>query len=123
MIKKDIDSNTKLAKIVEGIQELKGKRIVIVDMADLPDAPCSYFVICQGDSNTHVNSITNSVRRWMREKIKIHSEEIDGLDNCRWVAMDYGEIIVHIFQRTEREFYDIENLWLNAKLKWYEDIE
>lgn len=123
MIKKDIDSNTKLAKIVEGIQELKGKRIVIVDMADLPDAPCSYFVICQGDSNTHVNSITNSVRRWMREKIKIHSEEIDGLDNCRWVAMDYGEIIVHIFQRTEREFYDIENLWLNAKLKWYEDIK
>jgi ribosome-associated protein len=122
MAKKQIESSIKLAKIVEGIQELKGKRIVTVDMTGLQEAPCSYFVICQGDSNTHVNSITNSVRRWVREKIHVHSQEIDGLENCRWVAMDYGEIIVHIFQRFDREFYDLENLWLNAKLTWYEDV-
>ncbi|MCL2596379.1 MAG: ribosome silencing factor [Paludibacter sp.] len=122
MAKKQIDSISKLAKIVEGIQELKGKRIVMVDMTELHDAPCSYFVICQGDSNIHVNSITNSVRRWVRDKIHVHSTVIDGLENCRWVAMDYNEIIVHIFQRYEREFYDLENLWTNAKLTWYEDV-
>ncbi|MDR2824133.1 MAG: ribosome silencing factor [Prevotellaceae bacterium] len=122
MLKKYIDTNTKVAKIVEGIQELKGKRIVTVDMTELGDAPCSYFVICQGDSNTHVNSITSSVRRWVREKIQVRPQEVDGLENCRWVAMDYGEIIVHIFQRSDREFYDLENLWLNARLIWYEDV-
>lgn len=122
MAKKQIDSVTKLAKIVEGIQELKGKRIVTVDMTEMQDAPCSYFVICQGDSNTHVNSITNSISRWVRDKIHIHSEIVIGLENCSWVAMDYNEIIVHIFQRREREFYDLENLWTNAKLTWYEDV-
>ncbi|GHT19648.1 ribosomal silencing factor RsfS [Bacteroidia bacterium] len=122
MAKKNIDSTTKVAKIVEGIQELKGKKIVTVDLTRLGDAPCAYFVICQGDSNTHVNSITNSVKRWVREKIQVHPAEVDGLENCRWVAMDYGEIIVHIFQRPEREFYDLENLWLNAQLTWFDDV-
>ncbi|MDR1654159.1 MAG: ribosome silencing factor [Prevotellaceae bacterium] len=122
MLKKHIDTTTKVKKIVEGIQELKGKQIVTVDMTKLGDAPCSYFVICQGDSNTHVNSIVNSVKRWVCEKIRVRPAEIDGLENCRWVAMDYGEIIVHVFQRHDREFYDLENLWLNAQLTWYEDV-
>ncbi|MDR2854112.1 MAG: ribosome silencing factor [Prevotellaceae bacterium] len=119
---KKTDIETKIQKIVEGIQERKGKRIVTINLTHLNDAPCSYFVVCQGDSNTHVNAIALSVKDYVREKIKEKPSIIDGLDSCQWVAMDYGDTIVHVFQRPEREFYDLESLWLNAEVKYFEDI-
>lgn len=110
-------------KIVEGIQERKGKKIVIVNLSKLQEAPCSYFIICQGDSNIHVNAIVFSIKDWVRDKIKIKTIAVDGLENAEWVAMDYGEIIVHVFQPAIREFYDIETLWEDAELRLIEDIQ
>jgi len=121
-MKKKQAADEKIAKIVEGIQERKGKGIVTVDLTALQDAPCSHFVICQGDSNTHVGAIVMSVKDYVREKISVKPLVVDGLDNCSWVAMDYGDTIVHVFQRREREFYDLESLWLNASVKHYEDV-
>jgi ribosome-associated protein len=105
-----------VAKIVEGIQERKGKKIVVVNLTKLKEAPCSYFVICEGDSNVHVNAIGNSIKDWVRDQIKVKPYATDGFENCEWIAMDYGQIIVHVFQRTTRAFYDIEHLWADAKL-------
>lgn len=109
-------------KIVEGIQERKGKNIVIVDLNKLPEAPCNYFVICEGDSNVHVNAIAFSIKDWVREQIQVKPYGMDGLENMEWIAMDYGQIIVHVFQREARAFYDIEHLWKNANLTKLEDI-
>lgn len=102
--------------IVEGMQELKGHRIAVVDMTKLEDAPCEYFVICQGDSNIQVGSLERSVREYVRTHADAKPFAVDGLDNAQWVAMDYGHIIVHIFQREQRDFYDIEHLWEDAKI-------
>ena len=102
--------------IIEGMQELKGHRIVVVDMTKLEDAPCQYFVICQGDSNIQVGAIERSVRDYVRQHAGVKPFAVDGLDNSQWVAMDYGHIIVHIFQREQRDFYDIEHLWNDAQL-------
>ena len=109
-------------KIVEGIQERKGKNIVIVNLTKLQEAPCSYFVICEGDSNIHVNSIANSIKDWVRDQIKVKPYASDGFENCEWIAMDYGQIIVHVFQRHTRAFYDLEHLWADAELTKLEDI-
>ena len=109
-------------KIVEGIQERKGKKIVIVNLNKLKDAPCSYFVICEGDSNVQVNSIAHSIKDWVQEKIHVKPSATDGFENCEWIAMDYGQIIVHVFQRATRAYYDIEHLWSDADLKLLEDI-
>lgn len=109
-------------KIVEGIQERKGKSIVVVNLTKIADAPCSYFVICEGDSTTHINAITHSIKDYVRDEIKVKPYAIDGLENCEWVAMDYGQIIVHVFQRHVRSFYDIEHLWAKAKLTRLEDV-
>jgi len=109
-------------KIVEGIQERKGKNIVIVNLNKLNEAPCSYFVICEGDSNVHVNAIATSIKDYVREQIKLKPYATDGFENCQWIAMDYGQIIVHVFQRETRAFYDIEHLWSDADLKKLEDI-
>ena len=109
-------------KIVEGIQERKGKNIVVVNLTRLQEAPCSYFVICEGDSNTHVNSVAHSIKDWVRDQIKVKPYATDGFEKCEWIAMDYGQIIVHVFQRPTRAFYDIEHLWADADLKRLKDI-
>ena len=111
-----------VAKIVEGIQERKGKNIVVVNLTKLKESPCSYFVICEGDSSVHVNSVANSIKDWVREQIKVKPYATDGFENCEWIAMDYGQIIVHVFQRATRAFYDIEHLWADAEIKRLEDI-
>jgi ribosome-associated protein len=109
-------------KIVEGIQERKGKSIVVVNLNKLQESPCCYFVICEGDSSVHVNSIANSIKDHVREQIKVKPYATDGFENCEWIAMDYGQIIVHVFQRQVREYYDIEHLWANADLIKIEDV-
>ena len=108
--------------IVEGIQERKGKNIVVVDLKKLQESPCSYFVICEGDSNVHVNAIAMSIKDWVREQIHIKPYATDGFQNCEWIAMDYGQIIVHVFQRHSRAFYDLEHLWADANLKRLVDV-
>lgn len=109
-------------KIVEGIQERKGKNIMVVNLTKLKDAPCSYFVICEGDSNVHVNAVALSIKDWVHDHINVKPYATDGFENCVWIAMDYGQIIVHIFQRATREFYDIEHLWADADLKRVKDV-
>src|SRR5665647_3982159 len=106
-----------VAKIVEGIQERKGKNIVVVNLNKLHEAPCSYFVICEGDSNVHVNAVANSIKDWVRDEIKVKPYATDGFENCEWIAMDYGQIIVHVFQRHTRAFYDLSLIHISEPTK------
>lgn len=123
MKKKSVENEEIVKNIIEGIQEKKGKKIVVVDFHKLPESPCSYFVICQGDSNTQVNALAISVKDYVNENIKVKPYATDGFENCQWIAMDYGQIIVHIFQREFREFYDLEHLWEDAELKQIPDLD
>ncbi|MDO9633851.1 MAG: ribosome silencing factor [Paludibacter sp.] len=119
---KVIENEQIVEKIVEGIQERKGKEIVVVNMKKLKDAPCSYFVICEGDSSVHVNAVALSIKDFVREQIDIKPYATDGFENAEWIAMDYGQIIVHVFQRPARKFYDIEHLWADADLQLIENL-
>lgn len=122
MTEKIIENSTIVSEIVKGIQEKKGKKIVVVDMTQLSDAPCSYFVIGEGDSSTHVNALGNSVKEYLREKIKLKPYATDGFVRSEWIAMDYGQIMVHLFQREQRAYYDLEHLWEDAILQKIEDL-
>lgn len=123
MKKKSIENEEIVNNIIEGIQDKKGEKIVVVNLNKLAESPCSYFVICQGNSSTHVNSIAISVKDYVTEKIKTKPYAMDGFENCQWIAMDYGQIIVHIFQRETREFYDLEHLWEDADLTKIPDLD
>ena len=112
-----------IEKIVEGIQDVKGKKITLVDMTKLDNYTCGYFVICQGESNTQVNSIAESIKDHVRETLRVKPFAVDGMTNAEWVAMDYGEIIVHVFQPEARNFYQLESLWEDAKISEYEDLD
>jgi ribosome-associated protein len=114
--------NILVRTIVEGIQERKGKGIVIVDLTKFDSAGCSYFVICEGDSNTHVNAIASSVKDYVREHAKTKPAAMDGMENAQWIALDYLQVIVHVFQREPRHFYDIEHLWADANITEIPDL-
>ncbi|MBN1463012.1 MAG: ribosome silencing factor [Paludibacteraceae bacterium] len=109
-------------RIVEGIQELKGKQIVVVDMTMLAERACDYFVICEANSSTHVGAITDSIKTYVQEKTGIKPFAMDGMENAEWVAFDYGQVLAHVFQPEIRMFYDLEHLWADAKIKQIEDI-
>lgn len=109
--------------IVNGIQDKKGKRITIVDLTEIGNTICQYFIICQGNSPAQVEAIADSVEE--RARIETDSRPIttDGKRHSEWIAMDYANIIVHIFLPESREFYDIEHLWEDAELTQIEDID
>ncbi len=119
---KDPENEQIVKNIVEGIQERKGKEIVVVDMNRLKEAPCSYFVICEGDSTIHVNAVAHSIKEYVQEKAAVKPFAADGFENAEWIALDYGSVIVHVFQRHARQYYDIEHLWADADLQKIENL-
>ena len=112
-----------IEKITEGIQEKKGKNIVIADLTDIGDTICKYFVICQGNSPSQVSAIVDSIKESTRNGTNSKPFAIDGLRNAEWVAMDYSDVLVHVFLPETRHFYNLEHLWADAKLTIIPDID
>jgi len=115
---------TNLVKsITKGIQEKKGQHIVIADLSHIDGAIANYFVICQGNSPTQVEAIAESVGDICRKEAGEKPVNVNGLGNNQWVAIDYVDVLVHIFMPETREFYDLENLWEDAKLTELPDVD
>ncbi len=102
--------------ITKGIQEKKGSDIIVADLSQIDGAIAHYFVICQGNSPTHVEAIAESVGDFCRKEAGEKPINVVGLGNNQWVAIDYVDVLVHIFQPETRQFYDLENLWEDARL-------
>uniref|UniRef100_UPI0040275DF3 ribosome silencing factor n=1 Tax=Prevotella sp. TaxID=59823 RepID=UPI0040275DF3 len=109
--------------ITKGIQEKKGQHIVIADLSHIDGAIANYFVICQGNSPTQVEAIAESVGDICRKEAGEKPVNVNGLGNNQWVAIDYVDVLVHIFMPETREFYDLENLWEDAKLTELPDVD
>ncbi len=116
MAKKIVSNDILLSLIIKGIEEVKGNDIDILDLRDIDTAVCDYFVICSGTSNTQVNAIVNSVQKIVSKELKDKPWHVEGTDNAEWVLMDYVTIVVHVFQKETREYYNIEGLWGDAKI-------
>jgi ribosome-associated protein len=109
--------------ITKGIQEKKGSNIVVADLAGIEGTICRYFIICQGNSPTQVEAITESVGDFARKEQGEKPAHVVGLENAQWVAMDYGDVLVHIFLPDVREYYDLEHLWDDAALTQIPDLD
>ncbi len=109
--------------ITKGIQEKKGSNIVIADLSDIEGTICKYFVICQGNSPAQVEAITESVGEFANKELQEKPSRVAGLENAQWVAMDYGDVLVHVFLPDIREFYDLEHLWADAMLNYIPDLD
>ena len=105
-----------ISAIVEALESIKGEDIRILDLRDIENAVCKYFIICSGGSNTQVNALAGSVQKQVSKSLREKPFLIEGTEMAEWVILDYIDIIVHIFQKSVREYYDIESLWGDAKL-------
>ena len=109
--------------IVKGIQEKKGSNIVVADLSAISGAVCRQFVVCQGNSPTQVEAIAESVGDVARMELGERPMRVVGLERALWVAMDYGDVMVHVFVPEMREYYDLEHLWADAPLTHVPDMD
>ena len=101
--------------IIDGIEDVKGNEISLLDLRKLENRISDYFIICDGNSNTQVNAIINSVTKKVSKELKDKPWGVEGTENAEWVLLDYVDVVVHVFQKEKREFYDLEGLWGDAK--------
>lgn len=109
------DSQVLCDSIVEGMQENKAKDIVVLDLRGVPSAVTDFFVICSGESTTQVDGINNSVLRHTRKELQERPWHQEGKENSEWILLDYVNVVAHIFYKESRSFYDLEDLWADAK--------
>ncbi len=100
--------------VVEGMQDIKAKDITILDLTGLKNAVTDYFVIATGDSSTQVEGMASSVVRKTRKELRERPWHEEGVGNSEWILLDYVNVVVHIFYRETREFYNLEDLWADA---------
>lgn len=112
-----------VAAITRGIQEKKGTNIVIADLSGLDGAIAENFVITQGNSPTQVEAIAEAISDAVRADVGEKAVGVVGLGTNQWVAIDFVDVMVHIFLPEVREFYDLEHLWEDAKLTYLPDID
>lgn len=110
-----------LDSIIEGMKERKAKNIMVMDLQGIENRVTDYFVICDADSNTHVNSIADSVEETVEKMTKEKAYHTEGSQNGEWILVDYINIVAHVFLRETREHYNIEGLWGDAEITLIND--
>lgn len=118
---KVIEKQALIDKIIEAIQDVKGEDVMVFDLSGIENSVAETFVICSANSNTQVSAIAGNIEKKVRNELKERPWHVEGTDNSLWVLVDYVTVVVHIFQKHIREYYDIEELWGDAKITKIED--
>jgi ribosome-associated protein len=108
--------------VIDAIQDIKGQNIVKIDLRKLHDAPADYFIICEGESNTQVRSIAENIARRTKTELRTSPNHIEGLGSSLWVVVDYFDVVVHVFYKETRSFYELEELWGDGEFSEYQNI-
>jgi len=119
---KPIDTAALTELIVDSIQDIKGQNIVMLDLRELDDAPTDYFIVCEGESTTQISAIANNVIKRVKEEAGLKPSHLEGKTFSTWVLVDYFDVIVHVFYPETRQFYELEDLWGDAKSTEYQNI-
>ncbi len=120
MTKSEISSSQLADLVVQGMLEKKGQNIAVLDLRDVKNAIADYFIICSGTSDTQVNAIADSVLEEVEKQSGQDPWHKEGFQNREWILLDYLDVVCHIFQKEKRTFYDLEEFWGDAKIKYIE---
>ncbi len=121
-VEKNISSEELASYIVKGMQEKKGKDIVLLDLRGLPNAITDFFVICTGNSDTQVDAIKDSIEEVIHIATDQNPWQKEGNAGKEWILIDYIDVVAHVFKKDKREFYGLEALWGDAKITRFENI-
>lgn len=116
MSKKNTSSDLLIATIIKGIEDVKGEEIQLLDLRKIENTVCEYFIICSGNSNTQVKALSGAVQKAVGKEAREKPWHVEGESVAEWILIDYVNVVVHIFQKHIREFYDIESLWGDAQI-------
>ena len=116
MTKENSSADDIIAVILKAIDEVKGIDTQILDLREIENTVCDYFIVCTGTSNTHVRAISSIIQKQVGKINKEKPWHIEGENNAEWILLDFVNIVVHVFQKQIRDFYDIESLWGDAKI-------
>lgn len=122
-ITKEVSSELLSNTIVAGMQEVKAKEITIIDLREVSNAVCDFFVICSGDSSTQVDGISDSIVKHTRELLGEKPWHVEGKNNAEWVLVDYVNVVAHVFYKEARSFYELEDVWADGKRTDIPDID
>lgn len=120
--KKDFSIEELNALIIDSIQDIKGKKIVKLDLRKLHDSPTDFFIICEGESNTQVKAIADNIQFRLKREAATLPNHTEGERNAMWVLLDYFTIVVHVFHKETREFYELEALWSDGIFTEYDSF-
>lgn len=109
--------------VTEGIQERKGRKITHIDLSNIESAAASDFIVCEGSSTMQVSAIADSVREYILKHAGIKPYNYDGYQNSQWIVIDYGHTLVHVFLPSERQRYNLEELWSDAPITEIPDLD
>lgn len=121
MKKKSEGTEVLVESIVKGIFEKNGLNVTKIDLRKLDTRISDFFIICHANSKTQVDAISYSIEDTVRKEIGEKPIHVEGLENCFWVLVDYGDVIVHVFQEEYRNFYNLESLWADARIDVLEE--
>jgi len=116
-----IPSERLLEIVIEGLKNNKAKNIHILNLKKLENAVSEYFVVCHGTSKTHVSATAQSVENEVKTILGEYPWKKEGYTNGEWALVDFSSIVVHVFQKEVRNFYNIEELWADAEITILED--
>ena len=119
---KKISSELLCDTIVEGMQENKAKNITVMDLRKIPGAICDFFIVCSGESSTQVDGISNAIQRLTRKELQEKPWHVEGKNGSEWILLDYVNVVAHVFYKELRGFYDLEDLWADAKITQIPDL-
>jgi ribosome-associated protein len=105
--------------VVSLIQDKKGNNIVSLDLRKIPEAITDYFIICDGSSTVQVRAILDHLEEEVKKQTSLKPYHVEGRSNGEWCLIDFGDVIVHVFQTEKREFYQLEDLWSDAVVEHY----
>lgn len=108
--------------IIDAIQDIKGKNIIKIDLTKIEDAPADFFIICEGDSTTQVSGISENLAKRVKDEMGLLPNHKEGMDNSRWVLVDYFDTVVHVFYHETRGYYELEDLWSDGKVTEYANL-
>ncbi len=112
---KKTDSSTVLVNaVVDGILEKKGLEVISLNLGKINSTVCDFFVICHGNSRTHITAIADSIEETVKKQCGINPARKEGYVNGEWLLIDYLDVVVHIFQEPVRRYYRVEELWADA---------
>ena len=97
----------------------KAEHVITMDLRGLVTA-CDFFVICDGTSDVHVKAIADAIEDGLRE-VDEKAWHVEGAEGKRWILMDYVNVVIHVFDKETRDYYQLERLWGDAKFENHED--